>query len=429
MTDAGANAEAVLQFDILIVGAGPAGIAAACTAADSGARVAVVDDNPAPGGQIWRGMEEHTPSAQASEWGAKLARSNVTHISGATVVAQPAENVIAAETFERTLFLHFEKLVIATGARERFLPFPGWTLPGVMGAGGLQALVKSGMTIAGKRVVIAGSGPLLLAVAEYLQRRGARILMIAEQAPVSRVRAFGMRLARHPSKLWQALKLRRSLGGIPYRFSAWPVAAGGAEKLEWVEISEGGHKSRFKCDYVACGFHLVPNIELADLLGCEIARGAVRVNEWQQTSAANIYCAGEPCGIGGVETALVEGQIAGYAAAGKQERARAHFGERASARSFADLLERTFALRNELRALAAPETFVCRCEDVTHERMKPYSDWRSAKLQTRCGMGPCQGRVCGPAAEFLFGWKVEAVRPPIFPARIETLVAGAQQKS
>jgi NADPH-dependent 2,4-dienoyl-CoA reductase/sulfur reductase-like enzyme len=415
------NADASQRYDVLIIGAGPAGIAAACVAAESGARVGVVDDNPGPGGQIWRGVAEHSPSPQASDWYARLERAHVTHISGATVVAQPAPNVLTAECSTRTLFLEYGKLVIATGARERFLPFPGWTLPGVMGAGGLQALVKSGLSISGKRVVIAGSGPLLLAVADYLLRRGARILLIAEQAPARRVYAFAARLLLHSAKARQALRLRCALAGIPYRLGAWPVAAGGAEKLEWVEVTSGSRKTRIACDYLACGFHLIPNVELAELLGCELAGSFVLVNEWQETAAPNVYCAGEPVGIGGLETALVEGQIAGYAAAGKSERARALFDERTRARRFADLLERTFALRDELRTLPAPETLVCRCEDIPHDRLAQYADWRGAKLYARCGMGPCQGRVCGPAAEFLFGWKVESVRPPIFPARIESL--------
>jgi NADPH-dependent 2,4-dienoyl-CoA reductase/sulfur reductase-like enzyme len=165
----------------------------------------------------------------------------------------------------------------------------------------------------------------------------------------------------------------------------------------------------------------VPNTELAELLGCELKDGFVRVNEFQDTSAANIFCAGEPVGIGGVETALIEGQIAGYAATGNSERARGLQRECAAARQFASLLEETFALRTELRELPAPDTFVCRCEDVTFARLAQRSGWRDAKLHTRCGMGPCQGRVCGPAAEFLFGWKVDSVRPPIFPARIESL--------
>ena len=409
------------KFDVLVIGAGPAGIAAACAASESGARAGIVDDNPAAGGQIWRGGAEHSPSREATEWHERLARANVSFIYGAKVVARESADVLVAETWERTLKLKFAKLVIATGARERFLPFPGWTLPGVMGAGGLQALVKSELSVAGKRVVIAGSGPLLLAVAEYLRRAGAQIILVAEQSPAGRVRGFGARLLLHPAKLWQAIRLKRALGGVPYHFGMWPVVAGGAEKLEWVELVRDNTKTRIACDYLACGFHLVPNVELAELYGCEIDDGFVRVNEMQETSAAGVFCAGEPVGIGGVEAALIEGQIAGFAAAGNVAGARELFAERTSARKFTGLLARTFALRDELRSLAAPETLVCRCEDVSHARLAKYSDWRSAKLQTRCGMGACQGRVCGAAVEFIFRWRAESVRPPIFPARVESL--------
>jgi NADPH-dependent 2,4-dienoyl-CoA reductase/sulfur reductase-like enzyme len=417
-----------VKFDVLVIGAGPAGIAAACAASESGARVGIVDDNPAAGGQIWRGGAEHSPSAEATGWHARLARTNVTFIYGVKVVARESADVLITETWQRTLELKFAKLVIATGARERFLPFPGWTLPGVMGAGGLQALVKSGLSISGKRVVIVGSGPLLLAVAEYLRRAGAQVLLIAEQAPAGRVRGFAARLLLHPTKMWQAIRLKSALGGVPYHFGMWPVAAGGGEKLEWVELAHDGKKTHVACDYLACGFHLVPNVELAELLGCEIDDGFVRVDEMQETSESGIYCAGEPVGIGGLEAALIEGQIAGFAAAGNAVKARGLFAERAAVRKFTGLLARTFALRDELRSLAAPETLVCRCEDVSHARLAKYSDWRSAKLQTRCGMGACQGRVCGAATEFIFGWRAESVRPPIFPARVESLAMSGGAK-
>lgn len=416
------------KFDVLVVGAGPAGIAAACAASESGARVGIVDDNPAAGGQIWRGGADHSPSAEATNWHRRLARANVSFIYGAKVVARESADVLVAETWDHTLKLEFAKLVIATGARERFLPFPGWTLPGVMGAGGLQALVKSGLSVAGKRVIIAGSGPLLLAVAEYLRRAGAEIILIAEQAPAGRVRGFAASLLFHPAKLWQAIRLRRALDGLPYHFGMWPVAAGGAEKLEWVELVRDNTKTRVACDYLACGFHLVPNVELAELFGCEIEDGFVRTNEMQETSTPGIFCAGEPAGIGGVEAALVEGQIAGFSASGNVAKARGLFSERAAARKFTGLLARTFALRDELRSLAAPETLVCRCEDVSYARLAKYSDWRSAKLQTRCGMGACQGRVCGAAVEFIFGWRAESVRPPIFPARVESLTMSVGAK-
>src|SRR5205085_5077635 len=128
-------------------------------------------------------------------------------------------------------------------------------------------------------------------------------------------------------------------------------------------------------------------------------------------------------GIGGLELSLVEGEIAGLAAAGKREEARKLFKLRDQQRRFARLLNETFALRDELKQLVQPETIVCRCEDVTFERLHVHDSWRAAKLQTRCGMGPCQGRVCGSAVEFLFGWHAESVRPPVLPVRLESLLS------
>jgi NADPH-dependent 2,4-dienoyl-CoA reductase/sulfur reductase-like enzyme len=351
----------------------------------------------------------------------------VKYFYGTRIVAQAAPGTLIAETYDASFSLEYEKLILATGARERFLPFPGWTLPGVMGAGGWQALVKTGCVQIGNhvRVVIAGSGPLLLAVGAFIRKQPSalrpKLILIAEQTPAVRIRSFAWRLMRHGKKFLQALQLRIALAGVPYHTGTWPVRAGGAEKLEWVDLTNGHQTWRVACDYLACGFHLVPSTELAELLGCELREGFVRVNELQETSVANIFCAGEPVGIGGVETALMEGQIAGYAAAGKPERARELFNGRDVARRFAALLDETFTLREELRGLPAPDTFVCRCEDVTFERLARHSGWRDAKLHTRCGMGPCQGRVCGPATEFLFGWKADSVRPPIFPARVESI--------
>jgi len=405
--------------DVLVVGAGPAGLAAAWRVAKSGLRVSVVDDNPAAGGQIWRGEEAKPSSAEAQQWFERIRSVDIQMINGARVFQQPEAGILLAETSEGVCELKYESLVLATGARERFLPFPGWTLPNVMGAGGFQALVKTGLPIDGKRVVVAGSGPLLLAVAAYLRGRGAEVLLIAEQASSLQLARFGIGLA---SKSSQAFALKRQLKGVPYRSGCWVVAARGEEKLESVTLVRGGKRWELACDYLACGFHLVPNLELAELLGCAIENGRVRVDEFQQTNVSQIYSAGEATGIGGLELSLVEGEIAGLAAAGKRDEARKLFPIRDKHRKFADLLNRTFALRDELKHLAAPETIVCRCEDVTLERLKTHRSWRAAKLQTRCGMGPCQGRVCGGAVEFLFGWRAESVRPPALPVRVESLI-------
>ena len=409
--------------DALVIGAGPAGLAAAYRAAQAGVRVTVVDDNPAAGGQIWRGELAKPTSPEAQAWFEKIRSVDIRFINGARVFQQPAPGTLLAETPEGVCELSYTNLVLATGACERFLPFPGWTLPNVMGAGGLQALVKTGLPIEGKRVVVAGSGPLLLAVAAYLRGRGAEVLLIAEQASQLQLAKFGLGLV---GKMSQAFSLRRQLRGVRYLSGCWVVAAHGAGKLETVTMNRAGKRWQVSCDYLACGFHLVPNVELAELLACVVENGRVKVDQYQQTSIANVYSAGEATGIGGLELSLVEGEIAGLAIAGKHEEARSLFLIREQQRKFARLLNNTFTLCGELKQLPAPETIVCRCEDVTFERLREHHSWRAAKLQTRCGMGPCQGRVCGGAVEFLFGWRAESVRPPVLPVRVESLTRSAE---
>lgn len=410
-------------FDVLVIGAGPAGMAAAVRAAECGVRVGIVDDNPTLGGQIWRGDRKGTQIKEAENWRCRIARAGVTALFGMRVFHQPEPGILFAESNDDFCELRYRTLVLATGARERFLPFPGWTLPNVLGAGGLQAMVKSGLPIRGKRVVVAGSGPLLLAVAAYLRKHGAEIPAICEQASWSSLARFAAALSRQPQKIIQALQLRKEMGRVRFLANSWPLAANGQNALESVIISHAGKPEEINCDYLACGFHLVPNTELASLLGCEIHEGSVRVDEFQKTTVPGILSAGEPTGIGGVELSLIEGEIAGLVAAGHQVEARKLFAPRQSYQHFARLMNQTFTLRDELRNLSSPETIVCRCEDVPHARLRDQRSWRAAKLHTRCGMGPCQGRVCGPATEFLFHWKSDSVRPPVFPARIENLAA------
>jgi NADPH-dependent 2,4-dienoyl-CoA reductase/sulfur reductase-like enzyme len=290
-----------------------------------------------------------------------------------------------------------------------------------MGAGGLQALVKSGLSIQGKRVVVAGSGPLLPAVAAGLAKQGARIVGIFEQASLARLMSFAPTLVEHPGKIIEGLRYRSATLAASYRTSSWIVRAHGGDRLQSVIVDIAGAHRELACDYLACGFHLVPNLELPRLLGCAIDGGYVRVNASQQSSVARVYCAGELTGIGGLDKALCEGEIAGLACAG---RSTAHLlARRAQLARFARRLDATFAPRPELAQLAAPDTLVCRCEDVPRSALERCSNWREAKLHTRCGMGPCQGRVCGAATEVLFGWSHDSVRPPLTPARVDTVAA------
>jgi len=425
-------------FEIFVIGGGPAGIAAAACAAEAGAQVAIVDENLTLGGQIWRGGTAEADSSDASHWHSRLKTAGVVTLCGKRVFHQPEAGVLLAESADGLSHLRYRTLILATGARERFLPFPGWTLPNVAGAGGLQALVKSGLPIQCKQVVVAGTGPLLLAVASYLRKHGAEIVLICEQASWSKLARFGIALFGHAGKIGQSFQLAKELKGIPFAANSWPVIAHEAKAheekaqgnnaqgnrvLEAVTISRAGKPTTLKCDYLACGFHLVPNCELPILLGCRILNGYVQVNDFQETSVEKIFCAGEPTGIGGVDLALMEGQIAGLAAVGRRSEAQALFGKREKFRRFARILEETFRLRPELRNLPSDDTLVCRCEDVPLSRLREHSSWRAAKLHTRCGMGPCQGRICGPATEFLFQWNPDSIRPPVFPARVENLAA------
>lgn len=417
-----------LQSDVLVVGGGPAGMAAAACAAECGAHVIIVDDNPGLGGQIWRGQEKEAAPADIARWYSRLRSKNIHVIRGARVFEHPEAGCVLAETWEGLFEIRYRSLVLCTGARERFLPFPGWTLPNVTGAGGLQALTKAGLPITGKRVVVAGSGPLLLAVAVYLRKHGARVVLVAEQAPEAALRRFAASLWRYPGKIFQALRLRMELLGVPYRTDCWPVGAHGTERLASVTLQSGDRQGTTECDYLACGFGLVPNVELPLLFGTRLKNGFVDVDEWQQTSVPDVYCAGEPTGIGGLEVSLAEGQIAGYAAAGKRANATRIFAARKAYAEFASQLEKTFSLRDELRLLPQDDTLLCRCEDVPFGRARTHGSWRASKLQSRCGMGPCQGRVCGPAVEFLLGWTPESVRPPVFPARVENLAAEVEER-
>jgi D-hydroxyproline dehydrogenase subunit alpha len=405
-----------LQADVAVIGAGPAGIAAACVAAEAGRRVVLIDEGPKPGGQIWRHRE--TAPGPARPWLARLhAAPGVTRLGAATVFDADTRT-LHVEQAGRGLRVQAAVRVVATGARERFLPFPGWTLPGVIGVGAAQALLKSGASFAGRRVLVSGTGPLLLPVGAALATGGAHVSLVAEQAPFASVARFGLGLWREPGKLRDAVRYRLRLGSTSYRTGAWVVEALGAGAVEAVVLSNGRRTWQERCDVLCCAYGLVPNTELAQLLGCRLADGLVAADEWQATSVAAVFVAGEPAGIAGLDQALVTGQIAGLAASGKRDAARGLFAARAAGRAFAARLAACFELRAELRQLARADTLVCRCEDVSFEQVASAPTRRVAKLRTRAGMGACQGRICGPALEWLLGMESDTVRPPLVPVPI-----------
>nr|XP_061797955.1 hydrogen cyanide synthase subunit HcnB-like [Nerophis lumbriciformis] len=415
-----------LEVDLAIVGGGPAGLAAACAAVAAGRRVAVLDEGEG-GGQIWRHRLDAGSPARAAPYLQVRDAANVKWFPRTTVTdAVPGH--LWASTESGALEVSYESLVLACGCRELFLPFPGWTLPGVMGVGGLQALLKAGLEPAGRPVVIAGSGPLLLPVAALTTAAGADLRLVAEQASAARLARFAAGLWRWPKKWSEGLRYRGAFRGTPFRTGVWVVAAKGDERLEEVELSDGRRRWSEPCDLLAAAYGLVPNLELAQLLGCALDRKRVAVDQHLRTSQPGIWCAGEVTGVGGAELALLEGKIAGLAATDQATPDRL-LRKRHRYRRFTASLERAFAPRPELRDRLLGDTIVCRCEDVTWGALEPAWQRRQAKLYSRLGMGPCQGRICGPATDWLLGWPADTVRSPLLPTPISHLMASSDRSS
>jgi D-hydroxyproline dehydrogenase subunit alpha len=250
---------------------------------------------------------------------------------------------------------------------------------------------------------------------------GAKLILVSEQAPFRRVAQFAAGLVGTPATLAQAVRLRAAFLGTRYATGTWVTSAHGGATVRSVRVTNGTTSRSVDCDILCTAYGLAPNTELARLLGCATDDGSVVVDVRQATTVDGVYCAGEPTGIGGVQLSLVEGEIAGASAAGT--RAEPQLVEtRRALKDQARRLDAAFALRPELMRLASPETIVCRCEDVRLESLDPRWSARQAKLYTRAGMGPCQGRICGAALEQIMGWRPDSIRPPTQPARVSTLL-------
>jgi NADPH-dependent 2,4-dienoyl-CoA reductase/sulfur reductase-like enzyme len=410
---------------VVVVGAGPAGMAAAIAAADAGCAVTVLDAGMRPGGQYYR-----QPPPSFGQPLPKLIRQLVSHPgitvrSGTTVVAaQPRDGGGAVlhvlRDDESVALEEAPALVLATGAYDRPLPFPGWTLPGVFTAGGAQAMVKGQHVLPGKRVAIAGTGPFLLPVASALAIAGADVVGIFEaNHPGGWARHLGAALA-NPTKVAEACRYAGVLGGrrIPFRYRHAVIAAHGTDRLQAVTVARLNpdwtpiprSKRRYDVDALCIGFGFVPSVELAEGLGCKLdvdAHGApvVATTDVVRTSVSGIFAAGEASGVGGAVLATLEGRLAGIAAAGgrsdrnrvAERRLRSRW---ARARAFADALDDVYALRAGWRGWLDGDTVVCRCEEVSASDIGAAlddgmaADLRSVKLHTRAGMGMCQGRMC-----------------------------------
>ena len=413
----------VSRFDVVIVGGGPAGLAAARAASTETSSVAIIDQGSFPGGQIWRrDVATAKPSHPAA-----VVPERATFIDSASVldaVNKDGRYRLFVEQQGRALTIESATIILATGARELFLPFPGWTLPGVVGVGGLQALMKSGFDVRGRRIVIAGSGPLLLAVAAAAADKGAEVVAVAEQASVGALAGFALQIATRPAIAFNALRYAQRLNGGVLHFGKWVERAHGVDRVTSVTLAPGNSETKIECDLLCTGYGLVPNTELARRLGCAVTDAGVVVDDRQCTTVPGVYAAGECAGVGGVEKAYAEGLDAGYVAGGRT-RSLASAATRRRAASWTRTIARTFAPRREVLSLARSDTIICRCEDVRLADLGHASSPREAKLYSRVGMGACQGRVCGAALQCMFGWASDTVRPPLQPTTVSSLLGAS----
>jgi NADPH-dependent 2,4-dienoyl-CoA reductase/sulfur reductase-like enzyme len=355
-------------------------------------------------------------------------------LAGTRVVMALPERTLLIDGPDGARRLRWNNLVLATGARERLLPFPGWTLPGVFGCGGLQALVKGGWPIRGRRVLVAGTGPLLLAAASTLRREGAQVVGLAEEARQGALARFAGTLAAHPRKALQAARLGVSLLGVPLLAGRRIVAAEGDGHVERVLLEgEGGRTQSIACDALAAGWGLIPQTELAQSLGCTLVdrfgAPAIAVDAEQRTSVDGVFAIGECTGVAGAEAAQLQGAAAGRAIGGDfDDDGVAERPTRVSRRlfreqAFAAAVAATFPAPIGWAARLRDDTLVCRCEDVPWSALRDQPDLRAAKLATRCGMGHCQGRLCHDTLASVMHWPHLPVRPPLTAAPLASLLA------
>ena len=459
------------EIDVLVVGAGPAGMSAALESARWGLSVMVVDEQPAPGGQIYRNVERASARV-AALLGPEYARGRrltsalggapVDYRSATTLWHLTPELEAGLVSAGRADFVRAQRVVLATGAMERPFPIPGWTLPGVVTAGAAQIALKTADAVPDGNVVIAGTGPLLYLVAAQLVRAGAPPRALLDTTP----RQHYARALRHlPAALRAPAYLAKGLGligglrrhGLRIERGVVALEATGGSRLEAVRFRASGGEvvHDIAADWLLLHQGVAPNIQATQALGCRHRWDSRQLcwrpelDEWGETSLAGLLVAGDGGGIGGAIAAEHSGRLCGLrcaealgAAPAGEARARAAPMRRAlrrhlAVRPFLDVLYRP---PDAFRVPADDATIVCRCEDVSASDIRRWVDLgatgpNQTKFFSRCGMGPCQGRLCGLTVTELIaahrGVTAEEVgyyrvRPPIKPVSLGALAGLAR---
>jgi NADPH-dependent 2,4-dienoyl-CoA reductase/sulfur reductase-like enzyme len=460
------------ELELVILGAGPGGLAAAVEAARSGISVTILDENPKPGGQIFRqfhdGFHVTSPSMLGHDYtrGQKLlselsaVKDRVELLDNTTVWALSEGNELAFYRGEASYSIRYKKIIIAAGAYDRPVPFPGWTLPGVFTAGGTQSLVKTQRVLPGENFLLAGTGPLQLALANQITDAGGHVAAIAEAGRIEN----WLGLLKSALGQWHLLgdAVQYLYGVRKARIPFWRnhiiVEAHGQDQVEEAVVAEVDenwrpkpHTSRtLKVDTICTGYGFVPSVELTRLAECEhryepLLGGWIPVrNDYMETTVPDVYAVGDCTGIAGSFVAIEQGRIAGLAAAQRLGHLSAKEAEKRMASSRESLagiqrlrrvLDGMSAPRPGLYDLAKDDTIVCRCEEITLAEVKAAiadgaSDVKEVKRMTRLGMGNCQGRMCAPAMQEIIarekGLSPERIgylnpRPPVRPVPLGVL--------
>jgi len=454
-----------VSHDVVIIGAGPAGMAAAVQASTLGLNALVLDEQSAPGGQRFHAIElryrrlhatgRDLPTSEQN--GLDLIRrfreSDTRYVDQASVWdISSGGRQISYIRHGQSYTVSAQATVAAPGAYERPVPLPGWHLPGVMSAGAAQTMLKtSGHPVKG-RIVLLGCGPLLLLTAQQLAKAGANVVgLLQTTGPADFLRAIPYLPAalRSATVLTHGLQLLARTPTAPKVYSLRQAEIIGDSRVEGVRYQARGTSGFIECDIVLLHFGVIPNTQLTRLAGVAHAWNETQecwrpvVDEWQETSSESLMVAGDSGGILGDEAAEMSGRLSILSIARRLGRisdqllnelaAPTQRGLRrlAAARSFIDTIFRT----PETMLTPTGDTIVCRCEEVTAAQLAAAnacgaSGLRHLKVQTRIGMGPCRAQMCSMGASAMLASGVRSgqsppppatVRPPIRPLTLGQL--------
>jgi NADPH-dependent 2,4-dienoyl-CoA reductase/sulfur reductase-like enzyme len=464
-----------MESEFVIIGGGPAGIAAAVEAAKAGVKVTLIDENEKPGGQIYRqfenGFKATDPDALGGDYQKGMAllsqfssmKERIRYLNNATVWGIFKDNTLAMARHGKSSSISFNKLLIATGAYDRPVPFPGWTLPGVLTAGGAQKLVKTERVLPGNKILLAGTGPLQLVLADQILKAGGDIAVILEAGNAGS--QYWLKGAKGIWGNWDYLRdgmkylWNTQKAGVPLLRRRMIVEAHGEGRVEeavyatvdsnWRPVP--GTERTVSVDTVCVGYGFVSSTELTQLLGCEhrydLSLGGhtpVR-SENMETTVPGVYAIGDCSGVAGSKVALEEGCVAGVSVAGSLDYLSAGEVEKKN-EIFKKRLKKFNKLRKVLDEISLPraglfelpkdDTVICRCEEVTMGEVNSAMSGgatspKDIKRVTRAGMGPCEGRMCGPFLAEIMSHQPNAPeapgcllpRPPIKPIALGVLAA------